>query len=376
MILEAPLHPTSAVIDRSAFRHNLAMVRAYVGDYPAIMPVVKADAYGHGAIQLSREAIRLGVRWLAVARYHEGLALRAAGIDTPILVFEVVPRESIEPCLAADLRLTVVSDDHAEAISRAATRSGHRAVVHVKVDTGMGRLGVVHEGAAGCVERIVRFPGLTIEGIYSHFATSEDPDQSYAREQLRRFTAVLNELEQRNLRPPLRHMANSGAVITLPESHFDIVRPGIMLYGYPPARGMNEPHPVRPVMALRSRVSFLKAVPAGTSISYGRRYSTTGHTTIATIPVGYADGFARLLTGKSHCIIRGRRFPVVGTVCMDHVMADLGPEPGVQEGDEVTLIGRDGTEEITAWDVASAIGTIPYEVTSLITPRVPRLFVE
>lgn len=376
MIPEAPLHPTSAIIDRSAFRHNLAMVRAYVGDRPAIMPVVKADAYGHGALQLSQEALRLGVRWLAVARYHEGLALRAAGIDTPILVFEIVPRESIEASLAAELRLTVASDAHAEAISGVATRSNLRAVIHVKVDTGMGRLGVVHDAAADCLERIARLPGVTVEGVYSHFATSEDPDQAYAREQLRRFTAVLNDLERRNIRPPLRHMANSGAVIALPDSHFDIVRPGIMLYGYPPAQGMSQAHPVRPVMALRSRVSFLKTVAAGTSISYGRRYSTSGRTTIATIPVGYADGFARLLTGKSQCIIRGRRFPIVGTVCMDHVMADLGAEPGVQEGDEVTLIGSDGTEEITAWDVASIAGTIPYEVTSLITPRVPRIFVE
>jgi alanine racemase len=376
MSLTAPSHPTTALIDLSAFRQNLAAVRSYIGQGSAIMPVVKADAYGHGAMRLSEEALRQGVSQLAVARYHEGLALRAAGIGAPILVFEIVPAEHLTASLAGTLTLTVASETHAGAISSLAVTMGTKATVHVKVDTGMGRLGMHHDGAAAAIERIVRLAGLRVEGLYSHFATSEDPDQSFAREQLDRFESVLSALDRRKISIPLRHMANSGAIIALPRSHFDLVRPGIMLYGYTPGRDMPQRYPVRPVMSLRSRVSFLKTVEGGTSISYGRRYSTPRRTTIATIPVGYADGFGRLLTNRSTCIIRGRRFPVVGTVCMDHIMVDVGPESGIDEGDDVTLLGHEGNETITAWDIASTIGTIPYEVTCLVTPRVPRVFVE
>jgi len=361
-------------VDLAAFRHNIAMVRTYVGPGAAIMPVVKADAYGHGAVRLSEEALRQGIHQLAVARYHEGLALRAAGIESPILVFEIVPRESLEASVAGELTLTVASEEYARALGLQAMRMGRKPTVHVKVDTGMGRLGMGYETAAETLERIFRLPSLTVEGVYSHFASSEEPDQSFAGEQLRRFTTVLADLERRKISVPLRHMANSGAIIAIPDSHLDLVRPGIMLYGYTPRRDMPQPHPVIPVMSLRSQVSFLKTVQAGKSISYGRRYTTRSRTTIATIPVGYADGFARLLTNRSECIIRGQRFPVVGTVCMDHVMADVGEEAGISEGDDVTLIGGDGSEVITAWDIASAIGTIPYEVTCLVTPRVPRVF--
>ena len=367
-------HPTAAVIDLSAFRHNLAMVRAYIGQGVGIMPVVKADAYGHGAVRVSQEALGQGVGHLAVARYHEGLALRQAGIEAPLLVFEIVPHDVLETSIAGDLTLTVCSEDYGSLVSGLATRGGRHVKIHIKVDTGMGRLGVHHEKAVSTIERIARLPGISIEGVYSHFATSEVPDQAFAREQLGRFEAVLSGLESRKIPVPLRHMANSGAVIAMRDAHFDLVRPGIMLYGYAPGRGMPQKHAVRPVMALRSQISYVKAVDPGTSISYGRTYVTTRRTTIATIPVGYADGFGRLLTNRSECLIRGRRFPVVGTVCMDHIMADVGEDAGVEEGDPVTLIGRDKGEEITAWDIASTIGTIPYEVTCLVTPRVPRIY--
>jgi len=373
---ETRSHPTAATIDVSAFRHNLAAVRSYIGDGPAIMPVIKADAYGHGAVRLAEAALRDGVAHLAVARYHEGLELRAAGIAAPILVFEVVPREFVDASLAGELTLTVASEDHASAISTRAIQRGSKAKIHVKIDTGMGRLGMADQVAAASIERIARLPSLVLEGVYSHFATSEDRDQAYAREQLRRFHNVLTDLDRRGIGIELRHMANSGAIISLPESRFDLVRPGIMLYGYTPARGMPQAHPVRPVMSLHSQVSFLKTVDAGTSISYGRRYTARGRTTIATIPIGYADGFSRLLTNQAACLIRGQRFPIVGTVCMDHVMADVGPGADVTEGDVVTLLGQDGGETISAWDLAATIGTIPYEVTCLVTPRVPRVFAE
>jgi len=246
--------------------------------------------------------------------------------------------------------------------------------VHVKIDTGMGRLGCDYRVAADTVESIARLPGIQLAGVYSHFATSEDPDQTFAQEQLDRFRRVLDELSRRRVEVGLRHMANSGAIISLSASHLDMVRPGIMLYGYPPLRGMAEAHPVRPVMSLLSRVTLLKSVEAGTSVSYGRRWFAPTRTQIATVPIGYADGFNRLLTNRSSALIRGKRYPVVGTVCMDHVMVDVGPESEVETGDTVTLIGTDGAEKITGWDIAATVGTIPYEVTCLITPRVPRIY--
>ena len=363
-------HPTCAVIDRAAFRHNLDAVRSYVGPEVRIMAVVKANAYGHGAIPMAEESLRHGVEFLAVARIHEALELRTAGISHPLLLLEALQPEHVRAALESDIQITVMSVEDARRLSP----SPGTVQVHVKIDTGMGRLGCDHRVAADTVESIARLPRVHIAGIYSHFATSEDPDQSFALEQLDRFRRVLDELSHRKVEVGLRHMANSGAIISLPASHLDMVRPGIMLYGYPPLRGMVEAHPVRPVMTLRSRVTFLKTVEAGTSVSYGRRWFAPSRSRVATVPIGYADGFSRLLTNRSSCLIRGKRYPVVGTVCMDHVMVDVGPEAEVDVGDGVTFIGADAAEKISAWDIAATVGTIPYEVTCLVTPRVPRIF--
>jgi alanine racemase len=240
----------------------------------------------------------------------------------------------------------------------------------------MGRLGFDYSRAATAVEKISLLRGIEIAGLYSHFTTSEDPDQSYARLQIERFRHVVEELERRKIDVGLCHMANSGAIIAHADAHFDMVRPGIMLYGYPPGHGMPEKYPVRPVMALRSIVSFVKTVEPGSSISYGRRYVAHRRTQIATVPVGYADGFSRSLTNRASVIIRGVRYPQVGTVCMDHIMVDTGADGRVSEGDPVTLMGSEGNQSITAWDIGETIGTIPYEVTSLISARVPRIFLD
>jgi alanine racemase len=365
---------TRALIDLGAFRSNLDAVRSYVGERAKILAVVKADAYGHGARRLAGEAIRWGVDYLGVARIHEGLELRMAGITHPILVFEIPPDAHVETALQQDLELTVVSLEGAALIDDVATRIGKRGAVHVKVDTGMGRLGLRSADALPMIEQISRMEGVDLVGLYSHFATSEDPDQSFALRQVGEFQVLIRSLEARGISPPLKHMANSGAIIALPEGHLDMVRPGIMLYGYPPGRGMEQRFPLKPVMSLHSQVTFLKSVEAGTSISYGRKYFAPRPTTIATIPAGYADGFSRLLTGNAEALVRGKRYPVVGTVCMDALMLDLGPETDVTEGDPVTLIGADGGEQIDAWDLAGRVGTIPYEVTCLITGRVPRVY--
>jgi alanine racemase len=365
---------TRALIDLAAFRHNLDAVRSYTGPSVKILAVVKANAYGHGARRVASEAVRWGVDYLGVARIHEAMELRMAGVTHPILVFEVAPAGQAEGAIDQDIDLTVATLEGARVLQDAASRLGKKANVHAKIDTGMGRLGFPHELAAGEVEAIARTSSLVLVGVYSHFATSEDPDRSFAALQLDRFGGVCQELSRRGIEVPLKHMANSGAIIAHPDSHFNMVRPGIMLYGYPPADGMAERFPVHPVMELVSRVAFVKSVEPGTSISYGRRYVARSRTRIATVPAGYADGYPRLLTGRGEALIRGRRYPVVGTICMDQLMIDVGDAQDVAEGDVVTLLGKDGNEAITAWDIGSKIGSIPYEITCLITQRVPRMF--
>jgi alanine racemase len=367
-------HPTHAVVDLAAFRKNIAAVRSSIVPGTGIMAVVKADAYGHGMFRIAAEAVDNGVEYLGVARSYEGAQLREAGIENPILVFEIVPAEHQAAAIEHDLNLTVASVEGARQLNDAAARAGRKVCVHVKVDTGMGRLGLNAASAGEDIETIARLPRIDLVGMYSHFATSEDPDQTFARQQLELFTRVLEDLHRRRISVPLRHMANSGAILELPESHFELVRPGLMLYGYTPRPGMAQRVLLSPVMSLVSRVVFLKRVGPNSSISYGRRYFTTSETAIATIPVGYGDGYSRLLTGKAEVLIRGKRYPVAGTVCMDQVMADVGPESDVREGDLVTLIGQDGGEAIWCWELAGKIGTIPYEITCLVTSRVPRRF--
>lgn len=366
------VHPTRAIINLAAFRHNLERVKMFVGQNAKIMAVVKSHAYGHGVRVVSREAVRCGVHYLGVARVDEGLELRNEGIDTPILVFEIAPEGLAELAIATDIELTVSSFEQAQALSSIAQRIGKSARVHAKVDTGMGRLGVDFTLAPDFIEHVARLQRMELVGVYSHFATAEEPDQCFARTQLNRFNVVLETLERRRIHVPLRHMANSAAIITIPDSHFDMVRPGIMLYGYGPAKEMAADAGLKPVMSLFSRVMFLKKVPAGTSISYGRRYVAERETWIATVPVGYGDGYSRLLSNKAQVLIRGRRYPVVGTICMDHCMIDVGIDTDVTVGDEVTLLGGTGDHWIGAWEIAETLGTIPYEVTCMVSARVPR----
>lgn len=367
---------TRAVINLSAFRNNLDAVRRQIADNVKVMAVVKSNAYGHGVIPIARQALQCGVEYLAVARVTEGLEIRSEGIDCPILVCEIAPPESLEIAIREKLDLTIATVDGARYVNAVAGQLGTSARVHVKVDTGMGRLGFLHREAATSIESVFRLPHLNVVGVFSHFATSEEDDQKFAHEQLNRFTSVLDVLDSKKIKIPLRHMANSGAIFNLPGSHFDMVRPGIALYGYAPLRGMKHSIALKPVMSVLSRVSFLKRVESGVSISYGRRYHTQRPTTIATVPIGYGDGFSRSLTNRADALINGKRYPIVGTVCMDHLMLDVGGETEVSVGDDVTLIGQSGEESITCWDIAGTLSTIPYEITCLITPRVPRIYVD
>jgi len=367
-----PLHPTRARINLHAFRHNLRVVRSYVGKKVKIMAVVKADAYGHGMQRIAAEAFQSGAEYLAVARVDEGLRLRMKGIRQPILVCEIVPKTFLKMAISNDLELTVSSVDGAKHMNAVAGKLGVKARVHVKVDTGMGRLGFPLHASAASLEQIARLRRLELVGIYSHFATSDEADQTYALEQLGRFTNLLEKVHKMKIEIPLKHMANSGAVITLPGSHFDMVRPGIMLYGYTPRKGMVTSKPLRPVMSLVSVVTLVKRMPKGTSISYGRRYFTKHDAWVAAVPLGYADGYSRKLTNNTNVLIGGKRYPVVGSICMDHVMVEIGRTDSVNVGDVVTFIGEDGNERITAWDIAEKLHTIPYEVICMVNARVPR----
>lgn len=368
------LHPTQAKISLTAFRHNLNVVRSYVGNDVQIMAVVKSNAYGHGMRTIAYEAIRNGANYLGVARIDEGAQLRRDGIRHPVLVFEVPTPRQIERALLDDIELTVTSIDGAKAISVIAQQVKRRAKIHVKIDTGMGRLGFAYQNAVEGIEQISNVVALDIVGVYSHFATSDETDLTFARVQLERFKTVLAQLQTKRMEIPLQHMANSGAIISLPESRFTMVRPGIMLYGYSPRREMMVKPALQPVMSVISKISHIKQVEANTSISYNRRFFSSAKTRVATVPIGYGDGYPRALTNKTEVLIRGKRYPSVGTICMDHLMVNVGMDEGIVEGDDVVFIGASRSESISAWELAEKVGTIPYEITCNISQRVQRTY--
>jgi alanine racemase len=371
-----------------AIAHNVRELRRRTDPGAKVMAVVKANAYGHGAVEVARTALASGAEWLGVARLAEAIALREAGFDAPILVFGYTPPAAAGRLLDFDLGQSVYSLETAEAYSAAASKRGKRLRVHVKVDTGMGRLGLVPAALSGKspghavgeevireAAAIARLPGLDAEGIFTHFAASDSADTSYAKRQLSLFLDVISALRANGLEFALRHAANSAAVIQLPESHLDLVRPGIALYGLNPSPEVDLTGiTLKPAMALKTRVIHLKSVPAGTCISYGMTYRTPSPTVIATVPAGYADGYRRLLSSRGHMLLRGRRVPVVGRVCMDLTMLDVGAIPDARIDDEVVIFGRQGEDFISADDLARELGTINYEVVCDLSARVPRIY--
>lgn len=366
---------TRAEIDLRALRSNYEGVRRRVGPGVRIMGIVKANAYGHGIVDVSRALVRFGIDYLGVGFAEEGIALRKAGIACPVLVLGGVLGRQISDFLQHRLDITVSSIEIARQIAEEVRRAGGgpAADVHLKIDTGMERIGVRAENAPRFIEEVSRLPGIAVKGLYSHFATADEADKSFALEQLRKFNGVVAAATRAGHRIPYVHIANSGAILDLPGSYHTMVRPGIMLYGVYPSHETGRSVPLRPVLSLRSNVVFIKEVPAGTSVSYGRRYVTPRATRIATVPVGYGDGYPRRLGNAAHVLIRGRRWPVVGTVCMDQLMVDVGPDAPIHVGDDVTLIGPDDGSQIGAWDLADAVGTIPYELLTGIAARVPRI---
>ncbi len=366
--------PTVARVSLGALSHNFAEVlRRAMGR--KVLAVVKAQAYGHGPVPVARHLLAQGAYMLGVALVEEGRQLREAGIEAPILVMGPVFPGQADAVAAWRLTPALSGSTVARALSDAGQRRSQRITVHVKVDTGMNRTGVSPEAAPALIRELMAFEGIVVEGLMTHFADADLRDKAFASHQMERFEKLLETLADQGIDIPLRHAANSAAVLDYPRALLTMVRPGLMLYGYDPVEGNASGVDLQPVLSLLTRIFLLKKVPAGTPVSYGRTFVTRRESLIATIPIGYADGFSRALSNRGEALVRGVRVPVAGRVCMDMTMLDVTDVPGVREGDEVVLIGSSGGERITAADLAEKTGTIPYEVLCGISARVPRVFV-
>jgi len=376
MIYHAPIW---SEINLDALAYNVQQLRSVTNPQAELMAIVKANAYGHGAEQTSRIALACGATQLGVARVSEGLELREAGIDAPILVLGYTAPEEYHLLLEYNLIQTVYNNEIARELSALASQFNKKALVHIKVDTGMGRLGFFPDIKGMCeITNIARLPHLELAGIFTHFATADNLDKSYAYQQWAKFTDFLNDLAKAGLKFPCQHAANSAAIMDMPETHLDMVRAGIALYGVRPSSEVcNQQLDLKPVMTVKSRVAHVKQVPKGFGVSYGVTYLTTASTVVATISAGYADGYSRLLSSRGEVLIRGQRAPIIGRICMDQFMVDAGNLPEVEPGEEVVLLGRQGKEEISADDIAEMIGTISYEVLCAINcRRVPRYYIQ
>ena len=375
--MNEPSLRTWAEIDLDAMRHNFLAARRHLPDEVLLAAVIKANAYGHGAVEAARLLEGKADRF-AVAMTDEAVELRKAGIETPIFLLAPTPESDFEAILRYGIEAAVPSFAYGQALCAYGAAQGKDIPYHVALDTGMGRIGFAcTDESLDEIEALTKLPGGRLLGVFSHYAKADALDKTYAREQTRRFTAFTDAMERRGIEIPLKHLDNSAGLIEMPDK-FDMVREGIILYGLRPSREVDLSliGGIEGVMALRSHISFLKTVTVPTPVSYGCTYVAPPGTRIATVSAGYADGVNRLLSNKGQVLIHGRRCPIVGRVCMDQFMVDVTGVPEAQVGDTVTLFGRDGEDEITADDVADLIGTIGYEVTCLVTPRVPRVYIE
>lgn len=369
--------PAWAEIDLGAIAHNLREIRRITQPQARIMAVVKANAYGHGAVPVSQVALQNGVSYLGVAMLDEALELRRAGIDAPILILGYTPKEQAEEAVRHNVTQTIYTLEMARFVSEVGEKLRQRAKVHIKIDTGMTRLGFL-PGAETVekIKEIAALPGLSVEGIFTHFAVSDIRDKAFTRQQFKLFTDMCAVLEREGVKIPIKHAANTGAIIDMPETHLDMVRLGISLYGlYPSPEVDRAKVSLKPALSLKAGISHLKEVPRGVTVSYGRTYTTQEKTMIATIPIGYADGYSRLLSSKAHVLIRGTRAPVAGVICMDQFMVDVGHIPDVAATDEVVLIGRQGDDCISADELAQLLGTINYEIVCMLSERIPRVYI-
>ena len=367
-----------AVIHMDAVEANFEAMRKKLADGTKMAAVIKADAYGHGALEIAHLMEPKDYIWgFAVATDQEALELRAAGISKPVLILGIVFDDMLEELAAQDIRITVCSSGQAGRFAEAGKKAGKDVKVHLAVDTGMSRIGFAdHPGSLEEIRRIFRLDGLTVEGIFTHFARADEEDPAPAVVQLKRFLAFTEFLEKEGLHIPVHHCSNSAGIMRMPEANLDLVRAGITIYGIYPSEEMpKELLPLRPVMELKSHITFVKKIPAGTAVSYGGTFVSDHDMMLATVPAGYADGYPRQLSGKGWVLIRGQKAGICGRVCMDQFMVDVTDIKGVQAGDEVTLLGRDGEEEIRVETLGALCGRFPYEFVCDISKRVPREYI-
>lgn len=373
----AHLRPTRAEINLDNLEHNLNEIRRVAHPRAGICAVVKADGYGHGAVEVAETALFCGASYLAVALLDEALQLRRAGIKAPILILGFTPDGQFDKIIEHDITQTIYSLESAQKLSKEARKRGKKAKIHIKLDTGMSRIGFqADRSSIEDIKKLFFMDGLEVEGMFTHFSKADEKDKSFTNEQFEKYMAVADELEKAGCRIPIKHAANSAAIMELPHTHLDMVRPGIILYGLYPSNEVDRSRiDLRPVMALKTRVSHVKELEAGRAVSYGGTFVTKRKSVIATLPVGYADGYSRLLSSKAQVLVKGRRAPVVGRVCMDQCMVDVTDIEGeVKPEEDVLLFGGTDESTVTADEIAGIMGTINYEVVCAVARRVPRVY--
>lgn len=365
-------------INLDTIAHNTKQIRKIVNDKTDIMVIIKADAYGHGAVEVAKVALYNGASAIGVAISDEGIQIRNNNINVPILILGYTPEAKIDEVIKYNLIQTVFTYEMAEAISKVAIKLEKIAQIHIKLDTGMNRIGFLPIGKSiDDIIKISKLKNIEINGIFTHFATSDEKDKSFTYKQAQIYQNFVNKLEALGLHIPVKHVSNSGAIIDLPEFAFNMVRAGIILYGMYPSEDVDKSKiDLKPAMSLKTQVSYIKEISENNPISYGRTYYTKTNTKIATIPVGYADGYSRALSNKGRVLINGEYANIVGRICMDQFMIDVTHIPNVNIGDDVILIGEQNDKAVTAQEIAKLIGTINYEVVCMISKRIPRVYIK
>ena len=360
--------PTRAIVSFKRLRHNLTVVKSFLKPEVKILGTVKANAYGHGILEISKELLENGVNYLGVAYVEEAVYLRKKGITVPILVLGAINDEQIPLFLKHDIEITSSSLDKSKAINEVAKRMNKTARIHLKIDTGMERIGVHWYGAEKFISESQQLDSSIIIGLFSHLARADKKD--FSQKQIQRFDKIVQRLKQENRCPEIVHFLNSSGIINYPEAQYNMVRAGIILYGYTP----EVQEKLKPVMTLKTKVSYFKVVPEKTGIGYNHTYVTKSQTRLATLPIGYGDGYLRTFSNKGEVLIRGEKYPVVGTVCMDQIMIDLGKNGEAYNGDDVLIFGEDLSGKIPLEKLCEDTGTIPYEILCYISSRVPRIY--
>ncbi|GLC29671.1 alanine racemase [Clostridium omnivorum] len=370
------LRPVWAEVDLDRLAHNMREIRK-AAISKDIIAVIKADGYGHGALDIAPVLLENGATRIAVAVLNEAVELRRGGLECPVMILGFTPPSLIDLILRYDIEQTVYSYELAHELSVLAQKKNKIAKIHIAIDTGMGRIGFLpNEESVEEVYKISKLPNIVIEGLFSHFSAADERNKEYTSMQFEKYNWFYDRLKEKDININIRHIANSAAIIDLPETHFEAVRPGIILYGYYPSNEVyKEKIDLKPVMSLKTNIVHIKKVPPGEYISYGRKFQTSKESIIATLPVGYADGYTRLLFNKAKVIVNDKLVPVIGRICMDQCMIDVTEVEGVKVGDEVILMGEQNGIKFTADDIAELLGTINYEVTCMISKRVPRVYV-